>query len=114
MSAAAAPADAADDRIVTGDGLDVWEDKLEERLASDTSIGEADREAIIRARRGQGRFKPRVMQLGSRSEDDVESLGLAVLIPRGSFTDSGTRGASIHTAARKPSQNTGWMKSRIA
>jgi hypothetical protein len=51
---------------VTGDDLDVWEHRLEERVASDTSIRETDREAIIRARRGQGLFKLRVMLIERR------------------------------------------------
>ncbi len=51
------------DPMMTGDDLDVWEHRLEERVASDTSIGETDREAIIRARRGQGLFKQRVIQI---------------------------------------------------
>jgi hypothetical protein len=54
------------DRIKTGDDLDVWEHRLEERVASDTSIGDTDREAIIRARRGQGLFKQRVMEIERR------------------------------------------------
>jgi predicted restriction endonuclease len=48
------------------DDLDVWAHRLEERVASDTSIRETDREAIIRARRGQGIFKQRVMQIERR------------------------------------------------
>jgi hypothetical protein len=59
-------ASAADEQIVTGDDLDVWEHRLEERVAADTSIRETDREAIIRARRGQGIFKQRVMQIERR------------------------------------------------
>jgi putative restriction endonuclease len=54
------------DRIRTGDDLDIWEHRLEERVASDTSIGDTDREAIIRARRGQGLFKQRVMEIERR------------------------------------------------
>ena len=54
------------DQIKTGDDLDVWERRLEERVAADTSIRDTDREAIIRARRGQGLFKQRVMQIERR------------------------------------------------
>jgi putative restriction endonuclease len=54
------------DRIKTGDDLDVWEHRLEERVASDTSIADTDREALIRARRGQGLFKQRVMQIEAK------------------------------------------------
>ena len=53
-------------RPVAGDDLDVWEHRLEERVAADSSIGETDREAIIRARRGQGLFKQRVMLIERR------------------------------------------------
>lgn len=35
-------------------------------MASDTSIGDTDREAIIRARRGQGLFKQHVMDIESK------------------------------------------------
>ncbi len=54
------------DRMTTGDDLDLWERRLEERVASDMSIVDTDREAIIRARRGQGLFKQRVMQIEAR------------------------------------------------
>jgi hypothetical protein len=37
------------DRIKTGDDLDVWEHRLEERVAADMSIDETDREAIIQS-----------------------------------------------------------------
>lgn len=50
-------------RIATGDDLDVWERRLEEQLEHDTSVQETDREAIIRARRGQGLFKQRVIRI---------------------------------------------------
>jgi putative restriction endonuclease len=52
-----------DGRIVTGDDLDVWERRLEEQVESDVSVTETDREAIVRARVGQGLFKQRVMQI---------------------------------------------------
>jgi len=63
MSAVDVAAGAAGDRMVTGDDLDIWERRLEERVASDAAIAETDREAIIRARRGQGLFKDRVMAI---------------------------------------------------
>jgi hypothetical protein len=50
-------------RIQTGDDLDVWEHRLEQQVEKDKSIQETDRQAIIRARRGQGIFKERVMQI---------------------------------------------------
>jgi hypothetical protein len=52
-----------DSRIVTGDDLDVWERRLEEQVETDVSVTETDREAIVRARVGQGLFKQRVMQI---------------------------------------------------
>jgi hypothetical protein len=67
LAAAVDLAGAADgDRIKTGDDLDIWEHRLEERVAADTSIRDTDREAIIRARRGQGIFKQRVMDIEQR------------------------------------------------
>jgi putative restriction endonuclease len=50
-------------RVATGDDLDVWERKLEEQVETDESVNETDREAIVRARRGQGVFKQRVMEI---------------------------------------------------
>jgi len=55
-----------DGRIVTGDNLDVWERRLEQQIETDASVKETDREAIVRARCGQGLFKQRVMQIESR------------------------------------------------
>lgn len=46
-----------------GDDLDMWEQRLERVVESDQRIPETDREAIIRARRGQGLFKQRVSQI---------------------------------------------------
>jgi len=54
------------ERIVTDDDLDVWERKLEEQVETDASVPETDREAIIRARRGQGLFKQRLMRVETR------------------------------------------------
>jgi putative restriction endonuclease len=53
-------------RLATGDDLDVWERRLEEEVENDESVGETDREAIVRARRGQGLFKQRVMEIEAR------------------------------------------------
>ena len=66
MLASEIAAGTMDCRMVSGDDLDVWEHRLEERLVADTSIKDTDREAIIRARRGQGLFKQRVMQIEGR------------------------------------------------
>jgi len=51
------------DRIVTSDELDVWESRIEQQIETDPSVNETDREAIVRARRGQGLFKQRVMRI---------------------------------------------------
>jgi hypothetical protein len=65
---AASPADprVENDRFVTVDDLDVWERRLEEQVQTDDSVSETDREAIVRARRGQGLFKLRVVQIETR------------------------------------------------
>ncbi len=54
------------EKMVTGDDLDVWERRLEEQVETDFSVNETDREAIVRARRGQGLFKQRVMEIETR------------------------------------------------
>jgi putative restriction endonuclease len=56
----------ANGRIATGDDLDVWERRLEEQVETDESVSETDREAIVRARRGQGLFKQRVLEIEAR------------------------------------------------
>lgn len=63
MSAVEIAPDATDRPLPSGDDLDVWEHRLEDQIAVDTSITDTDREAIIRARHGQGLFKQRVMQI---------------------------------------------------
>jgi putative restriction endonuclease len=50
-------------KIVTGDDLDVWERRLEEQVERDSTVAQTDREAIVRARVGQGVFKERVLQI---------------------------------------------------
>lgn len=45
------------------DDLDYWEHRLERNVVEDESIPETDRQALVRARRGQGLFKQRVMQI---------------------------------------------------
>jgi hypothetical protein len=50
----------------TNDDLDWWEHRIEVSVEADTSIPPTDREAIVRARRGQGRFKDRVMEIEKR------------------------------------------------
>jgi hypothetical protein len=49
--------------MASGDDLDVWEHRLEQQVEKDRSVPETDREAIIRARCGQGLFKQRVMRI---------------------------------------------------
>src|SRR3984957_6992660 len=56
-----------------GDDLDYWEHRLEQTVEQDTSITETDREAIIRARRGQGLFKQRVREI----EDHCRVTGVS-------------------------------------
>lgn len=66
MAATAASAAIENGKIVTGDDLDVWESRLEQQIETDASVKETDREAIVRARRGQGLFKQRVMRIETR------------------------------------------------
>jgi HNH endonuclease len=66
MSAVDIETPTAVEPMTSGDDLDVWENRLSERIASDESIEETEREAIIRARRGQGLFKQRVMEIETR------------------------------------------------
>jgi putative restriction endonuclease len=46
--------------------LEVWEHHIESKIESDTGIPETEREALIVARRGQGLFKQRVMEIETR------------------------------------------------
>jgi hypothetical protein len=48
---------AAKVKPLSTDDLDSWERKIEQGVATDPSIPETDRSAIIRARKGQGLFK---------------------------------------------------------
>jgi putative restriction endonuclease len=43
--------------------VEVWERHIEDTIASNSQIAETDRESLILARRGQGTFKNRVMQI---------------------------------------------------
>jgi putative restriction endonuclease len=43
--------------------LELWEHHIETKIESDRQIPQTDREALIVARRGQGLFKQRVMQV---------------------------------------------------
>jgi len=46
-----------------GDDLDIWEDRIAANIAAEEKVLETEREAIIRARNGQGLFKRRVMEI---------------------------------------------------
>lgn len=63
MSASEATTADVENRMVASDDLDVWEHRLEEQIQSDSSVQETDREALIRARCGQGLFKQRVVRI---------------------------------------------------
>ena len=51
---------------VPADDLDYWERKLEQELVDDPTVRETERQAIIRARNGQGLFRERVSKIESR------------------------------------------------
>jgi putative restriction endonuclease len=53
----------ADRNVATNDDIDLWERKLEDQIKTNVAIADTEREAIIRARRGQGLFKQRVMEI---------------------------------------------------
>ena len=65
LVAAQATAAAAAKPMQVGDDLDYWEHQLEQVVERDDRLLETTREAIIRARRGQGLFKQRVMEIVS-------------------------------------------------
>jgi hypothetical protein len=51
---------------IISDDLDLWEKRLERAVSKDTSIPETERQAIVRARIGQGLFKERVSAIEKR------------------------------------------------
>jgi hypothetical protein len=51
---------------VASDDLDFWERKLELEVVADTSVRETERQAIARARVGQGLFKERVSEIETK------------------------------------------------
>jgi hypothetical protein len=60
-------ADEADQTMTAANAdLEVWEHHIESELDRDTAIPTNEREALIKARRGQGLFKERVMQIERR------------------------------------------------
>jgi putative restriction endonuclease len=48
------------------DDIELWERKIEDTIAVDTSVRETDRIAIVQARLGQGIFKSRVSEIEKR------------------------------------------------
>lgn len=48
------------------DDLELWENRIEQKIQSDTQILLTDRLAIVKARRGQGLFRQRVMGIEQR------------------------------------------------
>ncbi len=51
---------------VENSDLEIWEHHIETNIESDTRIPDTEREALIVARRGQGLFKQRVMEIETR------------------------------------------------
>ncbi len=51
---------------VLADDLEFWERRLEQQLVNDPAVKETQRQAIIRARTGQGLFRDRVSKIESR------------------------------------------------
>jgi len=52
--------------VASTDDIDVWEQRIAQRVEADSTIVETDRQAIVNARRGHGLFKQRVMALEQR------------------------------------------------
>lgn len=57
---------AHDVKPVPADDIEFWERKLEQEVIKDPNVGDTDRLAIIRARKGQGLFKDRVSKIEKR------------------------------------------------
>lgn len=53
-------------KAVPADDLDSWESKLEQAISSDPRVPETERQAVIRARVGQGLFRERVSKIEAR------------------------------------------------
>ena len=51
---------------VAADDLDLWEKRLERNVEGDNSLNQTERQAIVRARVGQGLFRERVQRIESR------------------------------------------------
>jgi putative restriction endonuclease len=66
LEVAALAVTARDVKPIPADDLDTWERTLERQVASDPSIRETERLALIRARNGQGLFKDRVSKIETK------------------------------------------------
>ena len=56
--------EAADTNLISGlEVREQWENELEEQIVHRTHIGPTDREALVRARRGQGVFRSNLLQI---------------------------------------------------
>jgi putative restriction endonuclease len=64
MAVADVPADLP--LVVANADLELWEQHLEQQITTDTMIASTEREALVTARRGQGIFKERVMEIEKR------------------------------------------------
>jgi len=66
LSGAGQLAATSTDPLHVADDLDYWEHRLEQSVEQNDTIPETEKQAIIRARRGQGLFKQRVMAIETR------------------------------------------------
>ena len=55
---------------IVADDLDLWERRIEREVATDNTLPETERMAIIRARKGQGLFKDRVSRIEIEVSDN--------------------------------------------
>jgi hypothetical protein len=60
----------------TGDDLEVWEHRLETQIEMSPLFKETEKQALIRARRGQGPFRERVAAIESRCRTTSLAFGL--------------------------------------
>jgi hypothetical protein len=80
----------------TNDDLDWWEHRMEAAVETDLSLPPTERETIIRARRGQGLFKERVMQTEERCritkvDNPVHLVDLVLATGKGRRLSGATR-----------------------
>jgi len=57
---------ARDVKPIPADDLEMWERTLERQVTNDSSIRETERQALIRARNGQGLFRDRVSKIETK------------------------------------------------